>query len=258
MDKVNVPAEEGLSNTPADNTTPGAPERPEWLPEKFNSPEDMAKSYKELEKKLGTGKPDLDDQFDNPDLAKGDEPPSESTDDDLSEETPSPHNLPGVETERAQEISNYAWENGELADEHYADLEKAGYSRDIVDQFMAGQFAQAEAQESQLINAGGGQEQVEHMFGWARDNLSEDQIQTYDAKFNAGGPDAIMAMEHLKARFDASGPSSSIKAANAPATETNVYRSVAQMQQDMADPRYKSDPAFRASVERKLGRSNIL
>jgi len=26
--------------------------RPEWLPEKFQSPEDLAKSYAELEKKL--------------------------------------------------------------------------------------------------------------------------------------------------------------------------------------------------------------
>ena len=42
-----------------DDTGPEAPvaednqsERPEWLPEKFSSPEDLAKSYSELEKKL--------------------------------------------------------------------------------------------------------------------------------------------------------------------------------------------------------------
>ena len=29
------------------------PERPEWLPEKFNSVEDMAKAYSALESKLG-------------------------------------------------------------------------------------------------------------------------------------------------------------------------------------------------------------
>ena len=28
-------------------------DRPEWLPEKFKSPEDMSKAYAELEKKLG-------------------------------------------------------------------------------------------------------------------------------------------------------------------------------------------------------------
>ena len=31
-------------------------ERPEWLPEKFKTPEDMAKSYAELEKKMSGGK----------------------------------------------------------------------------------------------------------------------------------------------------------------------------------------------------------
>lgn len=36
-----------------------APSRPEWLPEKYNSGEDLAKAYKELESKLGTKEEDL-------------------------------------------------------------------------------------------------------------------------------------------------------------------------------------------------------
>ena len=34
-------------------------ERPDWLPEKFNSPEDMAASYSSLESKLGQGRDDI-------------------------------------------------------------------------------------------------------------------------------------------------------------------------------------------------------
>ena len=34
-------------------------DRPEWLPEKFNSPEDLAKSYSELSQKLGTKEEDI-------------------------------------------------------------------------------------------------------------------------------------------------------------------------------------------------------
>lgn len=34
-------------------------QRPEWLPEKYKSPEDLAKAYKELESKLGTKEEDL-------------------------------------------------------------------------------------------------------------------------------------------------------------------------------------------------------
>ena len=36
-----------------------APARPEWLPEKFNTPEDLAKSYSELQSKLGTKEEDI-------------------------------------------------------------------------------------------------------------------------------------------------------------------------------------------------------
>lgn len=43
----------------AQTTTTPAPTRPEWLPEKFDSPETFAKSYSELESKLGKGEEEL-------------------------------------------------------------------------------------------------------------------------------------------------------------------------------------------------------
>ena len=44
-----------------DSVTQAAPQtdRPEWLPEKYKSPEDLAKAYKELETKLGSKEEDL-------------------------------------------------------------------------------------------------------------------------------------------------------------------------------------------------------
>lgn len=36
-----------------------APARPEWLPEKFNTPEDLASSYSQLESKLGTSQDEM-------------------------------------------------------------------------------------------------------------------------------------------------------------------------------------------------------
>ena len=38
----------------APEPAPSEPDRPDWLPEKFKTPEDLAKSYGELEKKLGS------------------------------------------------------------------------------------------------------------------------------------------------------------------------------------------------------------
>ena len=45
--------------TEADLNQAEAPARPEWLPEKFNTAEDLAKSYDELSKKLGTKEEDM-------------------------------------------------------------------------------------------------------------------------------------------------------------------------------------------------------
>ena len=40
-----------------------APARPEWLPEKFNTPEDLASSYSQLESKLGTSQDEMREQL---------------------------------------------------------------------------------------------------------------------------------------------------------------------------------------------------
>ena len=41
------------TNTESEELPQEQSDRPEWLPEKFKSPEDMSKAYSELEKKLG-------------------------------------------------------------------------------------------------------------------------------------------------------------------------------------------------------------
>ena len=43
-----------LDTAPAETEAPADAERPQWLPEKFKTPEDFAKSYSELEKKIGS------------------------------------------------------------------------------------------------------------------------------------------------------------------------------------------------------------
>jgi len=55
VDKVEIQEEETGIEKPEEQTneTQSAQSKPEGLPEKFNSVEDLAKSYAELEKKLG-------------------------------------------------------------------------------------------------------------------------------------------------------------------------------------------------------------
>ncbi len=49
--------------TEADVEQASAPERPEWLPEKYNTAEDLAKAYKELESKLGAKDEEIRNQI---------------------------------------------------------------------------------------------------------------------------------------------------------------------------------------------------
>ena len=56
--QAEAPATE-TTETPAVETAPTEISRPEWLPEKFNDPADMAKAYSELEGKLGKGEEDI-------------------------------------------------------------------------------------------------------------------------------------------------------------------------------------------------------
>lgn len=86
------------------------PERPEWLPEKYSSGEDLAKAYKELESKLGGKEEDIRNKLleeiqteafsDRPD-SSGDYQLPDIVDDDLA-----------VDNELLQWWSEHSFENG--------------------------------------------------------------------------------------------------------------------------------------------------
>lgn len=232
-------------------------QRPDWLADKFESPEAMAKAYYELEKKLGSREapPEELTRTETPNERVQEQP-------DRPQQEEGQHALlPGLDNSTVESISDYAWEHQSLTDEHYQTLEKAGYSRDMVDQFMQGQFAIAADVQGQLIEAGGGEAQVESMFNWARNNMNEQQIAAYDEMFDRGGPDAIMAMENLRAKYESAGGNSAwggVQGANAPSSDQSYFESSADVIEAMSDPRYQTNPTYRAEVMRKLQRSNAL
>ena len=84
-----------------------ASERPDWLPEKFNSPEDLAKSYTELEKKLSAPK---ETPADN-------EATTDETSTDDNEST-----IPNFD-----KFSQVFADGGALSVDSFAELEQMGY-----------------------------------------------------------------------------------------------------------------------------------
>lgn len=215
--------------------------RPEWLPEKFKTPEEMANAYKSLESKLGTKEPEAPAE---PEAAKPEE---------VAEELSS----------RGLDLATFADEfaaNGSLSDASYNQLEEKGISRSIVDRYIAGQRAQAAAYEVEVKKSIGGADEFDAMVTWAQANLNDADLNSYNKAVSSGDPSAArLAVKGLHAQFKESRGSEPnlLKGANG-TTGSDLYESVQQMTKDMRDPLYKTDPAFRRRVEAKIARSNIL
>ena len=60
---TDLPAKEDRDFVVAEDSEVKTEDRPEWLPEKYKTGEDLAKAYKELESKLGTKEEDLRARF---------------------------------------------------------------------------------------------------------------------------------------------------------------------------------------------------
>ncbi len=110
-----------------------------------------------------------------------------------------------------------------------------------------------------LQDMAGGEQEYEQMLSWASDNLSEAEIDMYDDVMDSGDPAAcFFAVQALMARYgDGTGVDGELLTGKSPTTVAQGFRSQAELVQAMSDPRYESDPAYRADVINKLDNSEI-
>ena len=232
-EKLSIPVEETPAVEPTqatqetNETNETQSERAEWLPEKFETAEDLAKAYNELESKLG------------------------STDvEGVSE--------PATAEQLQQYSDNYA-QNGELSEEDYQGLANMGISKDVVDSYIQGQMAIQEAEVQKIYSEVGGEKAYGDMMQWASETLSPEEVKVYDEAVQSGDQVKVMsAIRGLQARYSQKvGTQPKLVKGNTSGKATNAYESLDQMKRDMQNPLYRSDPAFRKQVEDKLAVSNI-
>tara|TARA_B100000212_G_scaffold242002_1_gene184494 strand:- start:73 stop:921 length:849 start_codon:yes stop_codon:yes gene_type:complete len=237
---------------------------------KYKSPEELESAYLELQKKLGESP------------TEEAEPESESeyqlyTDDgNVNYETANElygdqlGNLFKNNSIDPFAMSKHFEENGgKLNDEMYGQLEKAGLSKNVVDNYLDGvrneigynpepaEPVLSEADVNELKGLAGGEEGYNNLMEWAGDNLGEDAAKDYDAVLATGNKSAVkFAITALLGKYeDSMGRDSKIVTGKESSTEN--YRSMAEVVRDMNKPEYRTDEAYRDDVLRKLAQSNL-
>ena len=227
--------------------------KPEGLPEKFNSVEDLAKSYTELEKKLGEQTPKEEVDPMSKATLKEDAPKEQKGELDIAEKAVASAGL------NMENLSNEYAEKGELDTKSYEALEKAGIPKDYVNQFIEGQKAIGEKQTNTVKDLVGGNDAYSEMANWAADNLTDAEKTAYNTAVNSKDLEtAKLAVVGLKAKFEkANGTEPNLlEGKSAPSGETG-YKSWAEVTRAMSDDRYQKDPAYQAMVKDKLSKSEL-
>ena len=224
-----------------------AGQQEELLAGKFKSAEDLARAYQELEAKLGSRSEEQAEEAEPEEEEKAE--PSDFLErlyaeamDDSSEE----YSKELMDELRQMDVEDLAQMYLEYRAKASVDAEAA----------PAGEPMSRE-DESAIMNAVGGAESYNEMLGWAKENLSEQEIDMYDQVMELGNPlAAFFAAQALAYRFnDARGSEGEMLSGRAPSTSGNVFRSQAELLEALSDPRYDRDPAYRQDIAAKLERS---
>lgn len=228
--------------------------KPEGVPDKFYNAEtgevdyaSLTKSYVELEKSK----------------SKPPEPPKvEPKADDKTPPAEDAANKAVADAglDMTSLSAEYA-ESGELSKESYDKLAKAGIPNDMVDNYIEGQLAKVEVMRTQAYTITEGSEGYTAMVDWAKANATPEEIKAYNIAVNSNIPTireyAIKDMWTKYGNDSGNTGKDLITGKVNTKVGSNAYQSRAEMMVDMNDPKYKTDPAFRAKVSEKLGRSNI-
>ena len=230
----------------AEADVPQTEDRPEWLPEKFKTPEDMSKAYSELEKKLGQA-------------PKEDEAEPEQVEEKAEDETEQTEEGVSEAYQAVAEASKEFFENdGQLSEETYNVLEKAGLPRDLVDSYAAGQQALLASEEGQIKAVAEGN--YDAMAEWANENLPQEEIDAFDEAVTGGTiSQAKLAVQGLYARYQNEvGAKPKLTQGSVNGVTTMPFKSMQELARAQSDPRYKTgDKAYHEEIDRRLSVSNI-
>jgi|TARA_Y100000289_G_scaffold1262_1_gene1211 hypothetical protein len=224
---------------------------------KYENAEQLEEAYLSLQKKLGQQEEEVD--YEESDEGYEEE---EGSDEEVSEYAPAVSLI----NEASEE---YYANDGQLSEETIESFSQMS-SQDLVNAYLEIQANNPQAQQAQPIeitqaqvntvqNAAGGEANYNAVVSWASENLTQQQIDAYDSVVDSGNTAAIgIAFQGLQAQYnDANGYEGRMLSGKPARSGGDVYRSQAELVAAMGDPRYDTDPAYRADVVAKLNASDL-
>jgi len=211
---------------------------------KYKSVEELEKAYEHLQTKLGQ--------------PAEEEAVAETETADTQAEDTSKANAEEVTANAGIDygaLESEYQETGQLSPDTYKQLEDAGIPQNMVDAYIAGQEALAGQTLNKMYSLAGGESEYNEMVTWAQDNLTESEIQAFNASL-ANEAQSEFAIKGLYAQYQsAKGPN--LVKGEVSNTSTRGFASKQEMMAEMANPKYKKDPAFRAEVQRRVALSKF-
>lgn len=225
-------------------------ENPELIAGKFKSQDELLKAYEELQKKLSSGEKEEESSDEETE-------PESSTEEEVEE-------VSDAESALTRASEAYA-KDGKLDEASIEELSKMD-SKELIQAYVQYYSKNQTSQQQQAVDTNsiyssvGGEEAYTEMIGWAANNLSSEEIASYNEVTNSGNTAAIkFAVEALSNRYKAAeGSEAPLVTGRKAAPSKDRFRSHAELSRAISDPRYSSDPAYRADVEAKLSRSTDL
>ena len=223
----------------------------ELLAGKFRDAEELEQAYIELQKKFSSRDPNEQQQVEEP-----------VAEQQVEEEE-------GVEP--SDNILDTLWVeglNGEFSEDTIKSLQEMNptdLAKMYLEYRMQAERNTVQSEDitdgdlSNLRNIAGGDDGYGDMMRWAGENLTQKEIDMYDAVMDNGDVNAMsFAVQALFNRYqDANGIEGELLTGKPASTQKDVFRSQAEVVRAMADPRYDTDPAYRQDVYAKLERSTL-
>lgn len=147
---------------------------------------------------------------------------------------------------------------GDLDPEDYAALKKIGIPEQVVKDYVQVYHVAAAAVQKEALDYVGGEGARDELVAWASQNLPQNEIDKYNSML--ASPDWKIAVDAIRARRATSGraghePQTRINGQHATVTVGEAFKSFDEQVKAQQDPRYRTDPAYRAEVMQKIARS---